>query len=430
MRAWKRLKSLLRSDRGNVLMIGAAAMPLLMGSAGLAIDTIQLAFWKRQIQRAADSGALAGAHSKVQAGSTTQGVSNDLDENIEMDLVQNETPALSDAEVSEGSFANGVLSGASCAARGITTGCYNEAVQVTLTSERRLPFMSLFTNSVTTIEATATAAIIPSGRFCLVSLYDGPDPGITGSGNITLDLNCGIATNSRAKDAIVINGKSNDINATEVGAVGGVNSDYFDGDTVTLPYSSPVIDPFGEVPNPTAPETCHPAITVDGPFPVNAGDPTCYESITVKNGGTLTINTDKFYVKGLLDINNGGLVKSGTGVGTTLMLMGNASDLSTNGGGKLQLTAPTTGPYAGIAIFRDRLASTRTIKLTGGTDIILNGALYMPSTDLDLGGNGEMGNTCVQIVGRKLTFHGNPNLSNNCDADDEAAHIRMVRLVD
>ena len=43
--------------RGNALIIAAAALPLLIGSAGLATDTIQWALWKRQLQRAADSAA-------------------------------------------------------------------------------------------------------------------------------------------------------------------------------------------------------------------------------------------------------------------------------------------------------------------------------------------------------------------------------------
>src|SRR3546814_17651453 len=51
-----------RSERGNGLIVGAASRPLLIGSAALAVDTIQLSLWKRQLQRAADSGAIAGAY--------------------------------------------------------------------------------------------------------------------------------------------------------------------------------------------------------------------------------------------------------------------------------------------------------------------------------------------------------------------------------
>ena len=63
----KLFKKLWSNDRGNALIIAGAALPMLVGAAGLATDTIQWALWKRQLQRAADSAALAGVHSIVQA---------------------------------------------------------------------------------------------------------------------------------------------------------------------------------------------------------------------------------------------------------------------------------------------------------------------------------------------------------------------------
>ena len=61
------MKSLWRDKRGNALVIAAAALPLVLGSAGLASDTIEWALWKRQLQRAADSAAMAGVYAKVHA---------------------------------------------------------------------------------------------------------------------------------------------------------------------------------------------------------------------------------------------------------------------------------------------------------------------------------------------------------------------------
>ena len=43
------MKKLWRDRRGNALMIAGAALPLLVGSAGLATDTIQWTLWKRQL---------------------------------------------------------------------------------------------------------------------------------------------------------------------------------------------------------------------------------------------------------------------------------------------------------------------------------------------------------------------------------------------
>ena len=48
-------------------MIAAACLPLIVGAAGLATDTIQWTMWKRQLQRAADSAAIAGVFEQVLA---------------------------------------------------------------------------------------------------------------------------------------------------------------------------------------------------------------------------------------------------------------------------------------------------------------------------------------------------------------------------
>ena len=68
MRVTGFLKPLRANKRGNVLLVCAVAMPMPIGSAALAIDTIQLSLWKRQLQRAADSGAIASAYALAQAG--------------------------------------------------------------------------------------------------------------------------------------------------------------------------------------------------------------------------------------------------------------------------------------------------------------------------------------------------------------------------
>ncbi len=74
-------KKLWRDKRGNALVIAAAALPLVLGSAGLASDTIEWALWKRQLQRAADSAAIAGVYAHVQSASVTDAVNRDLSYN-------------------------------------------------------------------------------------------------------------------------------------------------------------------------------------------------------------------------------------------------------------------------------------------------------------------------------------------------------------
>src|SRR3954468_16749937 len=73
----KFFKKLWRDRRGNALVLAGASLPLIIGSAGLASDTIQWVLWKRQLQRAADSAAIAGVYATMQnqSNATVQTVS-------------------------------------------------------------------------------------------------------------------------------------------------------------------------------------------------------------------------------------------------------------------------------------------------------------------------------------------------------------------
>src|SRR5205809_7498135 len=80
------IKRILKDRRGNTLAIAAACMPLVVGAAGLATDTIQWTLWRRQLQRAADSAAIAGVYDRAAAlGATTNtpsAVCYDLGKNV------------------------------------------------------------------------------------------------------------------------------------------------------------------------------------------------------------------------------------------------------------------------------------------------------------------------------------------------------------
>src|SRR4028119_463157 len=161
------LKKLRRNERGNVLIMTALAAPFLIGSAGLAVDTMPWALWKRQVQRAADSAALAGVYQRVQ-GADRAGVNSAVARDLEFN--QNTGITLSSG------FPNIELPP--------DAGQIRQQVQVTLGVQRVLSFSSFF-GITPTIIATATAASIPgTDEFCLVSLENNASQtGITFTGN-------------------------------------------------------------------------------------------------------------------------------------------------------------------------------------------------------------------------------------------------------
>src|SRR5438270_11403945 len=150
-------RTLLKDRRGNVLAIACACMPLVIGAAGLATDTIEWTLWKRQLQRAADSAAFAGAYDRAAAtgGATTNtstAVCRDLSVNLHtwMNLL-----ATSPCTGTVGSYSSLTYPA--------DAGFVSKQVTVTLRVQQALPFSSLFMSAAPVIQASATAGSVASG---------------------------------------------------------------------------------------------------------------------------------------------------------------------------------------------------------------------------------------------------------------------------
>ena len=140
----KAFKKLWNDDRGNVLIMFGAALPLLVGAAGLATDTIQWTLWKRQLQRAADSGAIAGVYTRIKTD-TQAGV----EAAVNSDLAINNHVGIA------------LQSGYPQISRPADDGDKKKQVTVVLRISKSLPFSSMFMDAAPNIRATATAATVP-----------------------------------------------------------------------------------------------------------------------------------------------------------------------------------------------------------------------------------------------------------------------------
>src|SRR3954464_8920274 len=149
------IRKLLKDCRGNALAIACACMPLVIGAAGLATDTIEWTLWRRQLQRAADSAALAGVYDRAQAanGATTNtptAVCSDLAVNLHtwMNLI-----GTSPCTGSVGSYS-------SISYPAPTNTFTSKLVSVTLSVQQSLPFSSMFMSAAPVITASATAGSV------------------------------------------------------------------------------------------------------------------------------------------------------------------------------------------------------------------------------------------------------------------------------
>lgn len=422
MSFFKRLRRLFKNERGNALVIGAATMPLLIGAAAFAIDTIQIAVWKRQIQRAADSAAIAGAYAYA--------ANTDIHDSVHHDLDNNNFPITTAPETITAGPAYG----------------YTKTVRVQITSAASLPFMKVFGVSTTTLRGDATAALTDDGTFCLVSLYNGTSAGIDLGGNADVQLGCGMKTNSISSAAVTISGSAS-LTASPIAAVGGIPaSSKFGSGTTLQPYSAVQVDPLAWVPDPNAAGNNHmtncststlsesnyaalAATAVNGYLCVAAVDIKPNNTVTLSNV-TVIVNGGDANLQGTLNLTNGALIMTAPDC-TSGATSCSAGDIKTNAQADINITAPSSGDYKGVAMYRDRRASTITLKVNGGSSSKIQGALYFPTSDLWYNGNSSMDTKCLQIVGRIVTFKGGMSIQNKCDpaTGSEAFRQTVVRLV-
>jgi len=409
-----------RNERGNVLVLVAASMPLVIGSAAMTTDAIQWVVWRRHLQRQADSGALAGAYALAQSKTVSSSVTTDLTKNAD--------PTLTVASTIENAPTAGAYAG------------NTKAVRVVLQTSRTLPFSSMFLSTAPVIQVEATAAIVNEGEYCVVALENTAAVGISIGGNATVNLGCGMIANSTGTNGInAVNAYgSSAVTSSPIAAVGGLSPDsHYASGTTFLPYSPPQADPFASIPNPTLPSACggnfYNNVTVN-PSDTATLSPGCYTGgLTIK--GNATLNPGTYYIDGgSFQVNSGAVI---TGTGVTIVLTSSSAATSPssvatidmNGGATINLSAQTSGTYAGIVIFQDRRASdSGTEKINGNSSSAYQGAFYMPGRAIEFTGNSGMSTACLQIVARRVTFSGNSSVSNNCPSGSGASAFQGTRI--
>ena len=412
------LKSLWRDRRGNALVIAAAALPLVLGSAGLASDTIEWALWKRQLQRAADSAAMAGVYAKMQTADYVAAVNQDLTHNNHVGITTAVTP---NSPPPSGAYSSDPY-----------------AVRVALSVQKSLSFSSLFLPTAPTIRATATATIVPSGQYCVVSLEDTPTTGINATGSSYLNLGCGMITNSTSLNAAVATGSSTVI-ASPIAAVGGIPASNNWGTGTTLqPFTAAQADPFAAVNPPTVPNGCNQNKNIaNNSSETIAGG--CFRSLSIAGtailSGEIVLNGGGFTVGTQANVTCNGctiiLTNSDTSPTATI------GNFEIVGSPEMHWTAPTSGTYKGLLVYQDRRAIDGTSnnlqnKLRGSSTSYFEGAFYFPKQELEFTGSTGMNTNCLQLVGRRVKFSGNSSITNSCPGGSGAASFegKRVRLVE
>ena len=305
-----------------------------------------------------------------------------------------------------------------------TTGAYagdEQAIEVIARRTRPVLMSNLFTDSDSQdITARSIVRLQTHSSACVLVL----DPTMASAmyvvGTAALNLvNCGITVNSNAPNAMNMVGTADVTDAwTEI--TGGLTMSGGAQLISPAPAETGVIpreDPYKDLPMPAAFGSC-----TKNDFIVNANatvtiNPGRYcGGIHINSKAKVTMNPGTYIIDGG-DVNiNGTSTVNGSGV--TILLSASGTDSATitvNGGATVNLTAPTTGTYKGLALVQDRNAhGVETSKLNGGSKMKIKGAMYFPAQALEFSGGDSTGAGCARIVAKSVKFTGNAALADNC----------------
>ncbi|MFZ3581685.1 pilus assembly protein TadG-related protein [Loktanella sp. DJP18] len=394
--------------RGAVAVMAALAFPVLVG--GMALGT-EAGYWylsQRKLQQASDLAAYAaavqlrsgrGRPDMVAAASDMAVASNFRLGNDTMDLNHPPTSGSRTADA--------------------------KAVEVVLNRQQVRFFTLIYDTDPVAISARAVAEIRGGGDACLLTLDPTTSGAITVSGSSEIIFQgCDVATNSNAQDAFLMSGGKVELTAGCVHSVGGVSAT--SGLTQTsctgANTESPVIrDPYADLAEPLNVGTCVPgsvgsnnATTTVTPTETHPlGMPLRRYCAGLNISGNVTFGAGLYIVDGgTLQINASTDV---SGNGVTFFLT-NGATLAINGGATLNLSAPESGPLAGLLFYAARGSVGVKHSINGTAGSTLNGAVYFPTSDLDYSGNFSGTYGCTQIVTRRVTFTGNSSLNVDCSA--------------
>jgi hypothetical protein len=378
-----------KNREGNIAVMTALLLPVLVGGAGLGIETGYWYYEELRLQQAADAAAYAAALEQ-RAGSTE-------------DAAQSEAERMAAANGFDAD--NGALSLASS----FSDEDKVHRVEARLTQSIPRLFSAAFSDKPITLKVKATAAYATAKNACILALDKSASPGITFSGNAKAEMDgCVIMSDSLASQSILFDGNSN-VSAPCIIAVGGYvkkgNASFAVSQCKSVQTGQPPAgDPYSTISYPF----CYTYLT-------SGVLPGCYNSLTVNANSTVNFSSGTYVIDGgTFRINANAKV---TGSGVTFVLL-NGATVDFNGNATIQLSAPTSGDYKGMLFMGSRTSTLGGMSsFNGNASSYLTGVLYFPRQDISYSGNFSGNNGCTQIVANTISWTGNTRFSVDCSAE-------------
>lgn len=426
-----------RDKGGNFAILTAMAMVPLLGAASVAVDFINASLEADRLQESLDGAALAAVrlygegHTEAEA---TQLANEMFAGNWDVSHGNEEaTPAAQPPSLHI---------------------VYSQAgQQITAAVDYAFNYQPVFLNRLSFPISRRTSASYQTGsEACILALHPTAGRAFEASGSSKVDTSgCSITANSSSNEAIYVGGSAT-LKTECLYTPGHVSASP---GSIDLACDRPhertaaALDPFKRKTMPTA------GFWVDlsgcgqnfvgggggggscngtGKTPSKPAEgyavtlkPGTYNGLEIK--GNVTLQPGNYLIDGgTLKFTSQSVI---TGSQVTFFLL-NGAAVDIHGGSTFNVTAPTSGAWAGFSIVADR-SNTAAAVINGNSSSHLNGIVYMPaSEEVQYAGNGATTGECIRIIAQQITMIGNSTFKLDCKpelANNEINNPGAIRLV-
>ncbi len=383
----KILRKFYSSRRGSVGIMAGLAFPVVSVASFFALDHLTVTKQQTTLQSAVDEAALttvrglrfvregAGALTAAASlqissgagGSNNRGSSNSVLSSIADTVVRT---------VVEKNDANGEL-------ETFATRTDSDTVDVTATLLVETPFGSLTGLGGTIIQASAQAQLFGAQNICVIALGNNDEVGINIEQSAQIvSGDCGIYSNSTGVSSINARDSSL-IDSPFICAAGGYTGGESNVSSTAVTDCPQVTDPLASRPLPVTPDACdHPFTFLANDDEIVTLEPGHYcGGLIIQDNANVQLNPGVYFISGgqLLVRDNATLM----GENVAIVMDDEQGNIFFNDDAVVNLSAPETGPMAGIVIASRSVCGNddchfRTFEIKSARVSSLLGTIYVP----------------------------------------------------
>jgi Flp pilus assembly protein TadG len=435
---FRRTKTVVKENRyGIVAVLVAVTISLLLGIAAIALDGGLLQDNKRRVQNATDAAALAAANTLFTNSASISSITPDPG---------SRAAAAARQSASDNGFPNNATNTTVVVNIPPKSGPFANQlkyVEVIITYQQPRYFSTVWGSTTLPVAARAVARGYWGGTGDGVIVLDPTAKDSldsSGTGSVTVTGGAAMIVDSNSYEAARQTGGGS-LTAPNFEVTGGTTGTFTGHvDTGVLPTP----DPLAYLPVPPVPPdgtmTTTSLGTGNHQYVLTPGR---YHNLPSFQSGDVVILKQASYDSngGIYYIDGGGLVSTGATIimdplttGGVMIYNNPASSASSQGisiqgnaAGVVNLSALSSGPYAGLLMWQNR-TSTVPMSLAGNGSFNLTGTFYAANANLQITGNG-IATIGSQYISRTLNLSGNGIITINY-TDNGTARKRDIRLVE